>query len=251
MTIAQSFLNGIYTGKDATLTAYQVSKLEINKPCLARYNKFSDNGISFTVCDIASTLFTSKVSKAGAEKGISPVVVEAGEVLLFSINAQMKRDSQPAEDAGAIQSIAELLKGKNIKEGQIFFLSCDFGMIPPKGFDSETLAFLAQKKDSTLLQAHLFNGVDEFVFQATALGLNPEIWITALNALSGNEFKEMSGGYAKKVFSDLLEERIKYLEGCTLSEQNRILAAIGYPSLTPENQGLAWIDIATRILTSV
>lgn len=251
MTVSQSFLSGIYTGKDEALSTYQIGKLEIIKPCLVRYNKFSENGISFTVCDIVSTQFTSKVSKSGEGKGIKPVIKEAGEVLLFSINAQMKRDGAPSEEAGAIQTIAGLLKGKGVKEGQIFFLQCDFGMIPSKGFDDETLAFMAQKKDSTLFKVHTFDGTDEFTALVGELGFNLESWMLALETLAGNEFKEMTGGYTKKAFSDLVEERVKWLETIAPNEQKRILAALGYGGLDEENAAIIWSDIATKLLTNI
>ena len=255
MTVSQSFLGGIYTGKDNALVSYQVSKLEITKPCLVRYNKFSENGISLTICDIASTLFTSKVSKSGAEKGIKPVVKDPGEVLLFSINAQMKRDGAPSDEAGCIETIAGLFKAKEVKEGQIFFLSCDFAMIPPKGFDAETLEFMGKKKDSTLFKVHPFSNDEEFISVVEELGFNTANWTTALETLTGNEFKEMQGGYTKKGFKELLEERIVLLETIVPNEQIRILRALGYGDACQKGQeetfAAIWQVIAEKLLTNI
>lgn len=253
MTVSQNFLSGIYTGKDEQLSAYQIGKLEITKPCLVRYNKFSENGISLTVCDIVSTQFTSKVSKGAEAKGTKPVIREMGDVLLFSINAQMKKDGAPSEEAGAISTIAGLLKAKDIKEGQIFFLACDFGMIPPKGFDSETLEFMGKKKDSTLFKVYPFDGSEEFTTVVEELGFNLEKWSQALETLMGAEFREMTGGYQKKSFKDVLEERIVYLETIVPNDRDRIIKACGYTlqGMSASDLEGVWMDIATKLLTNI
>lgn len=223
MTIAQAFLDSIYTGKDGQLTAYNIGKLEVLKPCFIRYNKGSKNGIALTVCDAVSTNYNSRVSKSGAEKGIKPVEIEAGDTILFNINATTERDGKPSDEAKIIATIINLLEIKGVKEGEIILATCDFGSIPPIGLDAEDIEYLERKKPpSKMLVVSKFENEEELGKICEEHGLNVDQWMDRYTLLSGTEFKEQQA-YSRKGYKDMFEERLTYFETIAPEVKTRLM----------------------------
>lgn len=225
MTVSQNFLDRIYTGKEGKLTAYSLKGLEVPKACLARLNKISENGISITIVDAVSTKYTSKVSKAGAEKGIKPVEIEVGDTILFNIDSQAQKDGKPSEDAAIISTIGALLKAAGVVEKEVFFMVCDLDSIPAKGFDEKYLAYLkAQGEKVSALEITRFEGEDSFIAACEEMGFNSEAWLERLAKMNGEVYVERQGYAAKKSYGDLLKERVEFFKAIDPALKEAILA---------------------------
>lgn len=224
MTIAQAFLDTLYSNKDGKITGYSIKGLDILKPCLVRYNKGSKNGIALTICDAVSTKYESKVSKKNTESGVKPVSIEAGGTLTFDINAQSMKDGKVAEGAGQIEAVIKLIEGAGIKEGEIFLLSCDIGAVPDKGIDEKYHAYLkATGDDAPFFKPARFTSDEELTALCETHGLDPVAWLERFTALSGLEYKEQQGYAPRKTYGELLMERVLFFKSTTQEQKDQIL----------------------------
>ena len=252
MALPLTLLESVYTSKDGKLTAYQLGKLSTSgKHCLVRLNKSSENGISLTVCDLVSTLYTSKVSKAGAEKGIQPVVIEPGFPLLFDINAQTSKDGKDSDEKKLIETVAAILDGKGVKPGEIRFMSLDLLCIPPAGFKAKAIKVAIEDNDDEenyFYVGPVLSTVDDIQEIVEKWGYSPQGWSEAYALIAGNTFVEGKAYAPKKSFKELLMERVTDIEALTPEEKIRICACVkGYH----DDEESAWNSLVNSWLTSI
>lgn len=254
MTFPLTLLESVYTAKDGKLTAYQLSKLATSgKHCLVRLNKASENGVSFTVCGLVTTKYISKVSKAGLEKGVQPVIIEPGFPVIFDINLQYKdKDGKDSEGKKQAECFVKILDGKGVKTGEVRWMCLDIGAIPESGMRANALkAALADNEDDgenyCFVGPALSAGVDIVEIQEK-WGYSPQGWAEAYALIAGNTFVEGKAYAPKKTFKETLMERVADIESLTTEEAARIIKLV--QDSYPDSES-AWSAICHAWLTSI
>lgn len=237
----------LYTSGKAgeeTLSCYNLESLVL-PGALCRVNKVSENGVSLTIGLRLTEDYESKVSKGAKEKGTNPVKTSKGEILIFQVNSSVKDDRKPEERNGRCQTLIDAFTGKMkkgdetitlhenpIQDGSIIWLTFDGEQIPMKGLinPKSLKAYLADEEDSILF----FEAADPSE-EGEMEDEEREIY----EALKNAKVPTQSNYGPKKTYSDLIGERIAYLDSIMKdSKGEAVLKIAGYL-----NEPVEWIEI--------
>lgn len=231
------------TGEE-TLSCYNLEALVL-PGVLCRVNKVSENGVSLTIGLRLLEDYESKVSKGAKEKGTNPVKVSKGEILIFQVNSSVKDDRKPDEKNGRCQTLIDAFTGKMkkgdetitlhenpIQDGSIIWLTFDGEQIPMKGLinPKSLKAYLGDEEDSILF----FESADPSPEGEMEDG-EREIY----EALKSAKVPTQSSYGPKKTYSDLIGERIAYLDLIMKDPKGETIIRIaGYL-----NEPVEWIEV--------
>ena len=222
------------------MTAYGLGKISTSgKFALAKLGKASENGISITLCSIASTGMISGVSGSAKEKGIKAVEIYVGDVVLFDVNAQTKKADFKTKIEGdspekkVIETLIAALDYHKIQSGEVFMLQANFMAIPLTGWPKKVLTGwmkddeIIDDEGSThpLLIKKLASKAD-FDKLIEEQGYDGAAWDKAYEAISSAVIIERQQ-YQKKDFGAALLERVTALEAITPELQERMFKLVG------------------------
>lgn len=239
----------LYTSGKAgeeTLSCYNLESLVL-PGVLCRVNKVSENGVSLTIGVRLTEDYESKVSKGAKEKGTNPVKTSKGEILIFQVNSSVKDDRKPEERNGRCQTLIDAFTGKMkkgdeiitlhenpVQDGSIVWLTFDGEQIPMKGLinPKSLKAYLADEEDS-ILYIESSDPSEEGEME----DVDREIY----EALKNAKVPTQSNYGPKKTYSDLMAERIAYLDSMMKDPKGEIVIKIaGYL-----NEPVEWIDVSS------
>lgn len=201
MTFAQKTLDSVYTATTGKLTAYSgLANLETcGKFDLIRFNGCDDKGFRLTLATVATTQYTSNVSKAASEKGTKPVVIEPGNPLVFNIVIQAKdRDGKDNPEFALAKQLVIIFNELGVKEDTIYFFRGDLGSVAPKS-NEKLVRMIANSEWAFCLPT-------DFNFEET--GQSEPQWTKAVETLSGEKFEAQKTYAPKKTKDEVFRDNI-------------------------------------------
>ena len=241
MSFNQQTIESCYANKDGKMTAYGLGKISTSgKFALAKLGKASENGISLTLCSIASSGMVSGLSSSAKEKGIKAVEIYVGDVVLFDVNAQTKKADFKTKVEGdspekkVIETLIAALDYHKIQSGEVFLIQANFMAIPLTGWPKKLLTgwmnddeIIDDEGNTHPLLIKKLTSKLQFDAIITDQGYDSTAWDKAYEAISSAVIVERQQ-YAKKDFGAALLERIAAIEAITPETKKRILKLCGF-----------------------
>ena len=240
MSFNQQTIESCYANKDGKMTAYGLGKISTSgKFALAKLGKASENGISLSLCSIASSGMVSGLSSSAKEKGIKAVEIYVGDVVLFDVNAQTKKADFKTKIEGdspekkVIETLIAALDYHKIQPGEIFMLQANFMAIPLTGWPKKVLT--GWMKDDEIIDdegnTHPLlikklaskGDFDTFIEEQE---YDYSAWDKAYEAIDSAVIVERQQ-YAKKDFGASLIERVAAIEAISPDTKERIFKLCG------------------------
>ena len=264
MSFNQQTIESCYANKDGKMTAYGLGKISTSgKFALAKLGKASENGISITLCSIASSGMVSGLSSSAKEKGVKAIEIYVGDVVLFDVNAQSKKADFKTKVEGdspekkVIETLIAALDYHKIQSGEIFMVQANFMAIPLTGWPKKVLTGWMKDDEiiddegnsHPLLIKKLANKAD-FDAIIEEQGYDVTAWDKAYEAISSAVITERQQ-YQKKDFGASLLERIAAIESITPETKERILKLCGADKCDEENKQAVMDSLCDSWLKSV
>lgn len=231
MTVQQ--FGDLYTsgnGEQAKAVCYNLENLNL-MDCLVRVNKVSDNGVALSVAVTLTADFESKVSKAGVEKGQSPIKLGKGEVLVFECNVSVKDDRKPDEVNGRCQTLINGLRGSMLKDGKTVALSDTSvidGSIINLTWDGQSVPLKGIQKVNSFKE--YLSDKDESIIYIELLDLGEgemsEMRAAELEALQGSKYVERAAYQKGKTYEQLFLERLDYAYSTITNPDSKVMEQI-------------------------
>lgn len=198
------------------LSCYNLEGLLLDR-ALVKLNKVSDNGISLTVATRLTAPFKSAVSKSAKEKGVQPVELDKGDILVFQLNQSLKDDRKPDEVNGRAQTLMSAFTGKakksdevvtlhdkTYKEGEIVLLTFDGSQIPLKGL-------LNMKSFKSYLEDYEDSIIHIEAIDVKITGELSEDELEVIETLKSSKAPVQGNYQQRKSFKDIFAERLTFV----------------------------------------